>query len=649
MADDQKKESSVQTGPSAAQQAQSKAYDALPEQLAIRLKKNGAIAGMALLGGDEIDASGITDAQYLQIANDLIKNRTAEFETKTPSGTAFKVKLTIKEMDENLELLGKDPATKDKYDKIIKDLGANSFDQAIPDEARRVKIAKAVGNAVEENTGNLPFLGGASFMNALMGFLKWIFSPHDESIASYITKETANGIAASTEKNLAGANIGLSQDTIKEISTGVRTRILKEKGFPDKDAPEPETLANTKGAEPKKEPPKEATPATEVTTPATTKPQAPSVSPPPPPPIPTHRPSVDPVEAGAAITTAGAAAAFLKYLEEQRGTGQQTTQSPAGGNGSINVVSIPAAGQRTTEKPTAKPYDPKTPPALPDYITLPGGNSDDSKHLPGNSTPPAEQTPTKDSTAPRTVIRTPAPVVTTPIIVAPRVPSVPKTDVSGLDKKGLPHKEEPQKIITEPHTAAPATTTPKPESAPTAPARLESQTQTPAPVPKQPSHMERTIGDIATTLLAKDNIPNKPELIRDLTTFLAKNSKDINFKNPKESIKIILEKAFDPTSKDPANIKLAQNIRDYSHAKQKQSFIGSKFDPVNDDTIKTELVKSLTTAIRENKVALETAMTNDAAQQEGKKLQKAGLSNDGPAPYVSAKRPQNPEAQLAYS
>ncbi len=656
MADDQKKEPAAQAGPSAAQEAQDKVYNALPEQVAIRLKKNGAIAGMALLGGDgEIDASAITDEQYLKIANDLIKNRTAKFEAKTPNGTPIQVDLSIEDLDKRLALLGKDPATKAEYDKIINALGTNSFDQAIPDEARRVKIAKAVGNAVEENTGNLPFLGGASFMNALMGLIKWVFSGFDggmDGLKSSITRETANGIAVSTEKNLAGANIGLSQDTIKEISAGVRTRILKEKGVPDKDAPEPETLANTKGAEPKKEPPKEApavikepaketTSTTEVTTPAATKPQAaPAISPPPPPPIPqTHKPSVDPVEAGAAITTGGGiAAAFLKYLEDQKGN--QTPQSPAGGNGGIKVVSIPAAGQTTTEKPAEKPYDPKTPPVLPDYKKLPGGNSNNSKQLPGNSTPPAEQTPPKGSNTPATEIKIPAPVVATPVIVAPRVPSVPKTE---RDKKVQPHKEEPQKIITETHTAAP--TTAKPESAPTAPARLESQAT--APVQPQPSHLQKAIGDIAAQLLNNKDIPNKPEVIRNLTTFLANNAKDIDLNNPKKGIEEVANKLF--SSNDPLAQKTAAQIRSYAHKEQEKSSLnsiagfvtGKKIEPLSDDTIKMKLGDELRGAIRRNKGALEKAIAMDnAAQETGTKMQKAGVSADAPAPYISTARPQ---------
>lgn len=579
MADDQKKES-------AAKEAQDKVYNSLPEQLAIRLKKNGAIAEIALLGGDEIDASAITDAQYLQIANDLIKDRAAKFKAKSPSGTSFSLELNISELDKRLELLAKDEATRAQYDKAIKALGADSFDKAIPDETRRVKIAKAVGDAVEENTGSLPFLGGASFMNAVIGFFKWLLSGVDgwiDGLKASVTRETANGIAASTEKNLAGADIGLSQDTIKEISTGIRTRVLKEKGVADKDAPEPETLANTKGAEPLKKvaPAITTKPAEEIASPAQQ--PAPAISPPPPPPTPKADKPLAPAEA--------AVAAAIASIE-------RTT---------------------ATAKPDAPPaYDTKDLPVLPKHESLPGKDGGTTQQQPGAPSTPVQPAPKKGDKDP------------VPGQVEVRNPVAPKIEVKAHDS---PKKIKPGQDKTKPGIA----TAPAPSAPAASPAPVAAAAATPSPAPVQPapapapvqqqqSHLERAIADIANELLADKNIPNRQEVTRDLATFLANNAKDIDLNNPKKGVEKVVDKLFDQSSKDQSAIKTAKAIKEYK-----------SYTP--EALVKMGLGNELKRAIRENKDKLEQAIALDnAAIQAGKEMNVAGVTGDGHAPYIPASR-----------
>lgn len=302
--------------PSAAQEAYAKTEAAIIEQVAIGLKTNGNIVDMALLGGAVIEPPQ-SDAEYRRIAKELIENR--KFKIKDSLGNETEV--SIDKMDETLAKMAKDqdPEAKAFYDKTIKNLGAKSFNEKIPDASRRSKIAQAVSDSVEENTGTLPFLGGASFMNALMGLFQWIMSGFEggfDGLKSNIANVTADNTSKSVEGKLRA--LGESQENIQTISDGVRNAALEKAGYPNKDAKKPTKLEDIKAAPLSTQQPEAAPSSPSLGTPA------PTVIPPA---VPSPTPSV---EASPDITiTAGAAAALAAgTLERQREREKSAAQEP---------------------------------------------------------------------------------------------------------------------------------------------------------------------------------------------------------------------------------------------------------------------------------------------------------------------------------
>ncbi len=309
---------------SAAQEAYAKTEAAIIEQVAIGLKTNGNIVTMAGIAGVGIEPPQSND-EYRRIAKELIENR--QFSIKDKDGNPAIVK--IDDMDKYLLKMAE--KSQERYDEEIKKLGAKSFNEKIPDASRRSKIAQAVSDSVEENTGSLPFLGGASFMNSLMGLFQWIMSGFEggfDGLKSNIANITADSTSKSVEGKLRA--LGESQENIQTISDEVRTKALEKAGYPSKDAKKPTKLEDIQAAPLSTQQPATAPPSPSLGAPA------PTVIPPA---VPSPTPSA---EASPDITiTAGAAAALAAgALERQIERERSATKKP--------TVSLPQAQNTAT-------------------------------------------------------------------------------------------------------------------------------------------------------------------------------------------------------------------------------------------------------------------------------------------------------------
>lgn len=311
----------------AAQEAYAKTEAAILEQVAIGLKTNGNIVKMAKLGGEVIEPPQ-SDDEYRRIAKELIETR--QFRIKDKYSKYIEedgkyVVVSIQKMDENLAKLANDPALKKDYEETIKDLGAKSFNEKIPDASRRSKIAQAVSDSVEENTGTLPFLRGATVMDALMGLFQWIMSGFEggfDGLKSNIANVTTNSISKSVEGKLHA--LGESKENIQIISDEVRNGALEKAGYPNKDAKKPTKLEDIKVAplstqQSATTPPSVGTPAPAVAPPAITSPE-PSVG---------ASPEIG-VTAGAAAALA--AGALEKQKVREQSAAQGSTVQPQSQN-----------------------------------------------------------------------------------------------------------------------------------------------------------------------------------------------------------------------------------------------------------------------------------------------------------------------------
>ncbi|MEQ1790187.1 MAG: hypothetical protein ABL857_07075 [Rickettsiales bacterium] len=227
------------TSLSAGGKAHNQAITSVNEEVAIRLKHDDGILNLAKLAsrGKNPIVLPKTDDEFRIIAKDLIENR--QFTGKNAKGEDVVVK--IEDMDKTLaEIAIKEP---ELHANTIKKLGAKTFDELIPTSERRAKIAEGIGKAVDDNTGNLPFLGGASFMNAIMGLIAW-FTGGEGSLSDNIARTTTDNIAKDTRKNLA--DIGENQKNIEQISNIVEQKARKEAKLSYLDIPAEQTLAGTK-------------------------------------------------------------------------------------------------------------------------------------------------------------------------------------------------------------------------------------------------------------------------------------------------------------------------------------------------------------------------------------------------------------------
>jgi hypothetical protein len=179
------------------------------ERIAITLKKGGAIEGIVLLatrGQENIDASKISDKEYLRIAKELVENR----EATVNNNDGKPLSLKIKDIDENLLVLKNSTLDVDKArytDSIgkLNENGANSFDEAIPTKKRLTAMADAVDKSKAEETG---------LFKMIINFIISIFSPKT------MDELAKDDIANSTNKKLTA--LGENQEIIKEITATIK-------------------------------------------------------------------------------------------------------------------------------------------------------------------------------------------------------------------------------------------------------------------------------------------------------------------------------------------------------------------------------------------------------------------------------------------
>lgn len=125
------------------------------------------------------------DKEYMRMAKELIQHRQITSNGQT---------ITIAELDKKEEI--KDVAGK---------FGAGSLEELVPTEEQLRKMGVAVGKGVQEETGSVGFLGGATVMNALMGLLQWIFSGFEggfQGLKDTIAGITAENMQGNVERNL---------------------------------------------------------------------------------------------------------------------------------------------------------------------------------------------------------------------------------------------------------------------------------------------------------------------------------------------------------------------------------------------------------------------------------------------------------------
>lgn len=204
-----------------AQEAHLKAINAVTEKVAMGLKDKGAIVDIALLGGANISAPQ-KDEEYLRIANELIEKR--QFTIKDKKGAEKTIKLS--DLDAKLKAMSEAPEAKKDYEEITNKIKAKTFDQAIPNASKRSKIAEAVHEGVEKNTGFFKNIG--NFFSALFEvIMNFISGKESKGLFDIMKRNTADNVAKYTGDKLNG--IGLSAENINDIKASVRAGVMGEK------------------------------------------------------------------------------------------------------------------------------------------------------------------------------------------------------------------------------------------------------------------------------------------------------------------------------------------------------------------------------------------------------------------------------------
>ncbi len=261
----------MQSTKGSADKAYTETKKQVTEQVAIALKKGGALKELAAFARVSINLPE-NDDEYRRIAEELITKR--QFTIKNTKGETEVITIAalderFKALPKQMEELGKSnesvdkvvlAAMQDEYKAVKSALGdAKSFDDFIPSEEKRDKIANAVKKSVDSNTGNW---FGTSFINLLMGLLQWVFSGFDggfDGLKKSIANVTADGIANDSAKALTSLNLGLSSETISQFRDGLKETAMREAGFGSADAPKMPTLADV-STKPEEKPGAGATP-----------------------------------------------------------------------------------------------------------------------------------------------------------------------------------------------------------------------------------------------------------------------------------------------------------------------------------------------------------------------------------------------------
>jgi hypothetical protein len=165
--------------------------------------------------------------EYTRMAKELIDKR--QFNAATKSGGMMTITLDdLDKKDDELEL------------GIKKSKGAKSLQELVPTREQLQTTAKAIASGVEEETGSIGFLGGATVMAALTGLFKWIFSGFKGGFDGL--KQTIAGVTAENMQHAVGNNLErlrasrpdmahiLTRETIDETTQTVRNEVLTQGG-----------------------------------------------------------------------------------------------------------------------------------------------------------------------------------------------------------------------------------------------------------------------------------------------------------------------------------------------------------------------------------------------------------------------------------
>lgn len=137
--------------------------------------------------------SDLTDDDFNRMARELIDTR----RITAPTADGNNHIITLKELDQ------KDT---DQLDSALKKhLGVSNLEDAVPTRNQLSVTAGAVADGVEENTGSIGFLGGATIMNAIAGLMRWIgsgFSGGFQGLTEAIAQVSAENMETSVSNKL---------------------------------------------------------------------------------------------------------------------------------------------------------------------------------------------------------------------------------------------------------------------------------------------------------------------------------------------------------------------------------------------------------------------------------------------------------------
>ncbi len=218
---------------------------AITEQLQAELKKPEAQQDkekIAALEQKEVE-------EYTSMARGLMQSGAI---IQTIGGNVATV--TVEEIDQKIEA---DEALKRKFQPFKDRFQVSSFEEGVNKlTALKAEVAESVGQAAQKNTGRVGLLRGATILNAIVGFFKWIvnlFTGGGMSLTQSIATVSANNAQSSVQNKLENLRAQrpdlapLLQDRqIADIAGATRDGILAEVGFPNPNAPVPQRFRDIK-------------------------------------------------------------------------------------------------------------------------------------------------------------------------------------------------------------------------------------------------------------------------------------------------------------------------------------------------------------------------------------------------------------------
>jgi hypothetical protein len=155
--------------PLSPEQAKKRAYESTMrggvDKVAAFLKENYNLLGM--VEPRLASADSLTGRDYRIMAGELITSEGEDrgFTARTSDNSA--VRISLKQIDQKL-------LENETGKQFLTSRNVKSVSELVPTYEQLSTTAIAVGKGVEEETGTIGFLGGATFMSALVGFFKWI-------------------------------------------------------------------------------------------------------------------------------------------------------------------------------------------------------------------------------------------------------------------------------------------------------------------------------------------------------------------------------------------------------------------------------------------------------------------------------------------